>query len=217
VPPRATGKADAGGRDLLSLLVRASMSENAAQRLSDDEILARACPPSTCAPVPPLTLTPEIPTFILAGHETTSTAMTWALFELAQHPALQARLRAELRTAPLPGDAGGNEPLDADALAVLDKLPLLDAVVRETMRLRTPVQRVRRVAAAPAAVPLAAPFVDRHGVRHESFRVAAGDQITVPILAVQRSPALWGADAGEWKCVRRACALCWLSSRFTQP
>jgi hypothetical protein len=38
----ASGKADAGGRDLLSLLVRANMSENAAQRLSDDEVLARA-------------------------------------------------------------------------------------------------------------------------------------------------------------------------------
>jgi hypothetical protein len=38
----ATGKADAGGRDLLSLLVRANLSENAAHRLSDDDVLARA-------------------------------------------------------------------------------------------------------------------------------------------------------------------------------
>jgi cytochrome P450 len=158
-------------------------------------------------------LTPEIPTFILAGHETTSTATAWALFELAQHPAVQARLRAELRAAPLPTGARENDPLDADALAALDRLPLLDAVVRETLRLRAPVQRVTRVATAPAAIPLATPFVDRRGVRQDVIRVAAGDALTVPILAVQRSAALWGADAREWKCVRRVSARCCARSR----
>jgi hypothetical protein len=38
----ATGKANAGGRDLLSLLVCENLSENAAHRLSDDDVLARA-------------------------------------------------------------------------------------------------------------------------------------------------------------------------------
>jgi hypothetical protein len=42
----ATGKADAGGHDLLSLLVRANLSENAAHRLSDDDVLARASRPA---------------------------------------------------------------------------------------------------------------------------------------------------------------------------
>jgi hypothetical protein len=37
----ASGKMDMGGRDLLSLLVRANMSENPAQQLSDDDVLAR--------------------------------------------------------------------------------------------------------------------------------------------------------------------------------
>jgi cytochrome P450 len=114
---------------------------------------------------------------------------------------MQARLRAELRAAPLPIGARENEPLDADALAALDRLPLLDAVVRETLRLRAPVQRSVRVAAAPAVIPLASPFVDRHGAQQDLLRVAAGDEVTVPILAVQRSTALWGADAREWKCV----------------
>jgi cytochrome P450 len=207
-PRRATGKADAGGRDLLSLLVRANVSENPAQRLSDDEVLARTCTLHVAQIPSPHPNRTEIPTFIIAGHETTSTATTWALFELAQHPDVQARLRTELRNAPLPGSARGNEPLDAEALAMLDKLPLLDAVVRETLRLRAPVQRAVRVAATPAVIPLAAPFVDRHGVRHDVLHVAAGDQITVPILAVQRSPALWGPDAREWKYVGHPRAPC---------
>jgi cytochrome P450 len=141
----------------------------------------------------------EIPTFILAGHETTSTAVSWTLFELAQHPEVQAELRAELRGCPLPLDARGNEPLDADTIAALDKLPLLDAVVRETLRVDAPVANAGRIATADTDVPLARPFIDRHGVRRDSVRVAKGDQIAIPILAVHRSEALWGADAREWK------------------
>jgi hypothetical protein len=178
------------------------MSENPAQRLSDDQVLARQShyfwpcqsPCSRCA---------EIPTFIFAGHETTSTAVSWALFELAQRPEFQQRLRAELCTLALPSGARGNEPLDADTLAALERLPLLDAVVRETLRFHPPVQTPDRVATRDTAVPLARPFVDRHGMLRDEIRFARGDVITIPILLVHRSKELWGEDADEWKCVMR--------------
>jgi cytochrome P450 len=125
--------------------------------------------------------------------------MSWVLFELAQHPALQLELRSEARAFPLPPAARDNAPLDAETLAALDKLPLLDAVVRETLRLHAPVQRSGRVATADAEIPLARPFVDARGVRQDVVRVAKGDQFTIPILLVQRSTALWGEDAREWK------------------
>jgi hypothetical protein len=195
----ASGKADAGGRDLLSLLVRANMSENAAQ-LSDDEILARAS--STCTRAGSRSHTAEIPTFILAGHETTSTLVTWTLFQLAQRPALQAELRTELRSLSLPLTAKDNAPLDADTLAALDKLPLLDAVVRETLRTNAPVQDAGRVATEDTSIPLARPFVGRDGVLRDEVRVRKGDLITIPILSIHRSTELWGPDAREWKCVR---------------
>jgi cytochrome P450 len=196
----ASGKADAGGRDLLSLLVRANMSENAAQRLSDDEILARASRIRTCTGS--RSHAAEIPTFILAGHETTSTLVTWTLFQLAQRPALQAELRTELRSLPLPSAAKDNAPLDADTLAALDKVPLLDAVVRETLRANAPFQDAGRVATEDTSIPLARPFVGRDGVLRDEVRVRKGDLITIPILSIHRSTELWGPDAREWKCVR---------------
>ena len=44
----------------------------------------------------------QISTFLAAGHETSSSALTWTLYALARAPAVQARLREELRTLPLP-------------------------------------------------------------------------------------------------------------------
>jgi hypothetical protein len=64
-----------------------------------------------------LTRAAKVPTFILAGNETTSTVVSRTLFELAQHANVQAQLRAELRGFPLPAAAAHNAPLDADTLA----------------------------------------------------------------------------------------------------
>jgi hypothetical protein len=136
---------------------------------------------------------------MLAGHETTSTAVSWTLFELAQHPEVQTELRAELRSCPLPLGTKDNAPLDADTLAALDKLPLLDAVVRETLRVHAPVQNSSRVATRDTDIPLERPFVDKQGITRERIHVAKGDGFLIPVLLVHWSKELWGDDAREWK------------------
>jgi cytochrome P450 len=40
-------------------------------------------------------LSDEIKTFLLAGHETSSMMLTWALLELSRHADMLARVRAE--------------------------------------------------------------------------------------------------------------------------
>ena len=42
----------------------------------------------------------DIKTFLFAGHDTTASALSWALYLLATHPADEAKLLAELRAAP---------------------------------------------------------------------------------------------------------------------
>jgi len=64
------------------------------------------------------------------SYETMATALNWAVFLLAQHPAIQADLADEL------AQLGAVEDLDADDLM---SAPVLDAVVKESMRLITPV------------------------------------------------------------------------------
>lgn len=84
-----------------------------------DDLLSRLLRPSDDGDV--LTdaeLRDQLITFLLAGHETTATALAWALHELAHHP--EARRRAQL-AADDPGPEG-------------DKY--LEAVIKEAMRLR---------------------------------------------------------------------------------
>jgi cytochrome P450 len=82
---------------------------------------------------------------------------------------VQTRLRAELRANPLPTAASGNEPLSQEELTAFDKLPLLDAVVRETLRLHAPVPSSVRMATKDDVIPLAKPFTDLRGVERDSF------------------------------------------------
>ncbi len=68
----------------------------------------------------------ESMTLFFAGHETTAHALTWMWFLLARHPAVQTRLKEELR-----GVLGDRSLTVAD----LPNLPYLDMVVKESMRI----------------------------------------------------------------------------------
>lgn len=63
------------------------------------------------------------------GHETTASCLIWTLFLLAQHPAIQADLLDELKSV-LKGESPTVEQFD--------QLPLLDAVVKESLRILPP-------------------------------------------------------------------------------
>lgn len=63
---------------------------------------------------------------VIAGHHTTSNALSRILHLLAQNPEVQSKLRQEIIEA----RAGGDLPYDE-----LMALPYLDAVVRESLRL----------------------------------------------------------------------------------
>jgi cytochrome P450 len=141
------------------------------QRLSDEDVLA------------------QVPTFLIAGHETTSTATTWALFALTQAPDVQTKLREELLSLPTE-----NPTMDE-----LSSLHYLDAVVREALRVHSPAQSITRVATKDDVIPLGTPFVDKNGETHHSIKVTNGDLVTIPVIALNRSKSIWGEDAAEFK------------------
>ncbi|KAJ7696167.1 cytochrome P450, partial [Mycena metata] len=159
-------------RDLLSLLVHANTTEDIpeAQRLSDEDVLA------------------QVPTFLVAGHETTSTAATWALFALAENKEIQTRLRDELLTVD-----NANPSMDE-----LNALHYLDCVVRETLRAHAPVVASFRVAMHDDVIPLGTPYTDRTGAVHETLRLTKGQTVVIPILALNRDSAIWGPDAQQF-------------------
>ncbi|KAF8604786.1 cytochrome P450 [Ceratobasidium sp. AG-I] len=163
----------AQGRDLLTLLIKSNMAnESEAQGMSDNEVMA------------------QISTFLAAGHETTSTSTTWALYKLTQYPHIQRKLRRELLECGL-----GDEP----TMSELDKLPYLDNVVRECLRLHPAVPSSVREAACNIQVPVSKIFKDRCGVEHSHITLQKGDTVYIPIVAMNRLKEIWGEDAMEFR------------------
>ncbi len=113
---RAAGKtADAPPRDLFDLMDAARDPETG-QGFSDEQ------------------LGDEVATMILAGHETTATALFWSLYLLALDPAAQEQVAAEARAI---GIAGTPE---------IERLKFTRAVLDETMRLYPPAFLIARAA-----------------------------------------------------------------------
>ena len=120
---RAAGKKDgAPARDLFDLMGEARDPETG-QAFNDEQ------------------LGDEVATMILAGHETTATALFWSLYLLALDPAAQEQMAAEAR-----GAIAGSGGLE------LDKLKFTRAVLDETMRLYPPAFLIARAAAGPDVV-----------------------------------------------------------------
>ncbi|KAL1680994.1 cytochrome P450 [Schizophyllum commune] len=147
-------------RDLLSLLVRANLAESLKGRMSDEDVLA------------------QVPTFLVAGHETTATATTWAIYHLTQDFVIQTRLREELRAL---DDA-------APSLEELNSLPYLDAFVKEVLRFYAPVPWTARVATRDDVVPLARPYTDTKGKEHGEIVPERWEALPEAVKSV---PSIW--------------------------
>lgn len=85
----------------------------------------------------------ELVTMLVAGHETTATTLAWTLGYLLREPALVARLKEEAATAI---EGGQLQP------ERVNKLPLLEATIKEGMRLRPVAPMTGRLLKKPIKV-----------------------------------------------------------------
>jgi cytochrome P450 len=106
--------------------------------------------------------------FIVAGHETTALAISWALYLLANTPQAQDRARAEA-AAQLQGRAATASDLEA--------MPFIEQVLEEAMRLYPPVGLLARNVVAEDELC--------------GRMMRPGDILFLPIWALHRSVLLW--------------------------
>ncbi|KAG1778181.1 cytochrome P450 [Suillus placidus] len=129
----------------------------------------------------------EARVLLLAGFETT--AGNWALVELAQNPGIQTKLRDEcLEFGPTPS---------YDDLT--NKLPYLDAVVNEVLRLHAPLKEIPRSATQEDVIPLSEPMRTAAGNFTESVCIPKGTVVVIPLAALNCSVSMWGPDAKAFK------------------
>lgn len=116
----------------------------------------------------------ELLTLLLAGHETTSHALSWTFHLLSQHPEVEARLRSEVLSV-----LGTRTPEPGDA----DKLHYTEQVLSEAMRLYPPAYVLARVCVEEAQVG--------------GFTVPVGTDAVIWIHHVHRDPR-WFPNPGRF-------------------
>lgn len=148
------GEASADGTDLLGLLLSAR-------------------DPDTGAGMAPRQVRDELMTFVLAGHETTATALSWTHLLLSRNPDAREALLAEVDEV-----LGGAPPQAADVA----RLPWTTAVIREAMRLYPPVWGLAREAAVETELA--------------GRRVPAGTVVVVLPYLAHRDQEVWENPEG---------------------
>jgi cytochrome P450 len=154
-------------------LVARLLAQRRAERIDRGDLLLMlltARDPETSDGMSDKQIRDEILTILLAGHETTATALSWAWYLLAGHPKAEARLHDELERV-----LGGRMPKYAD----LTELKWTRMVIEEAMRLYPPAYKILRTAIRE----------DRVG----GVRVPPGAIIDINIYITHRNPNLWPA------------------------
>ena len=122
----------------------------------------------------------QLMTFLIAGHETTASALSFAVCMLCKHPEMQTRLRNEVRSL-LPDP---RSPTSSISSTDIDSLPYLNAVCNEVLRLYSPVPLTVRVAAQDTTL-----------VGH---LIPKGTTIFISPWATNASKDFWGEDAANF-------------------
>lgn len=105
----------------------------------------------------------QLRTLLAAGHETSATVLTWALYHIFRDESVLARVQAELAECETPLDIAG--------------LPYLSAVIHETLRMHPPVPIVLRRLTTPLTVG--------------GVSCTAGDIVGVALYSLHFNPSIW--------------------------
>lgn len=184
----ATKRAAAVIRQLITRLTEARASEIAAGTAPDDlatKIMVTA-DPQTGERFETAEMVDQVAIFFLAGHETSASALAWALYLLALYPDVQARVASEAASLG-----------DAPDFGAVSKLKYTRDVFREVLRLYPPV-----------------PMMVRENTCPEDLRgrqVAAGAQIVLSPWHLHRHERIWDRpddfDPDRWQTeAGRTCA-----------
>ena len=112
-------------------------------------------------------------TFLIAGFETTSSALSWFIYAMSKNPRVQQKIKAELKEK-----LGQNEL----SLEQLDSLVYLDCVLNEIFRVYPPAAGVSRVLLEDDQLPAT------------GIKLRKGDDILIPLSALARDSRLWKVD-----------------------
>ncbi|KAJ6601129.1 cytochrome P450 [Mycena vulgaris] len=139
--------------------------------------------------VTPNQVVQQIPVFLLAGQDTSSTVLAWTFYWLAQNPEFQQELRQEILS----------NYNNLNSQEGYDSMPLLNALLKETLRMFPAGPLMERCASEDCVLPLSSEVVTSTGEHIRELPIRKGQCVFLALGAYQRLEALWGTDAHEFK------------------
>ncbi|KAF8214337.1 cytochrome P450 [Mycena galopus ATCC 62051] len=123
------------------------------------------------------------------GQDTVTNTMVLGCWELARHPEFQHQLRAEVH-ASLHGPS---------RTSPYESMPLLNAFIKETLRLYPPEAITERIAVQDTVIPLTEGIKDSAGKAMHHISVQKGQVVLLAIASYQRLQSRWGEDAHQFR------------------
>jgi len=116
----------------------------------------------------------ELIAFMVAGSDTSSTALAWFIYYMSKHPRVQQKIKAEL--------ADDYDDKRSLSLHRLDSLVYLDAVINEVFRVSPPFDGTFRSLMVDDRLP------------HSGAQLYKGDQVYISFPNLSRDPLYWSID-----------------------
>ncbi|KAG7448520.1 cytochrome P450 [Guyanagaster necrorhizus] len=162
-------------KDLLTALVNANAGYNdKRQRMTEQEMIE------------------QIPTIMISGQDTTGNTLSWCLYQFAQNPDWQERIRHEVLTM--------KEHLDRElTYSDLEKLTLMNAYIKEILRFHSGLPMSERIATCDAILPLSQPITTIKGEIITEIPVKKGQSVISATSSYNRLKSIWGDDADVFR------------------
>ncbi|KAI1840221.1 hypothetical protein JX265_010783 [Neoarthrinium moseri] len=119
---------------------------------------------------------------LVAGSDTTSNSGCALLYHVGRTPGILPKLQKEL-------DAAIPDDVEVPSYNMVSKLPYLEAVINETLRLHSTAGL-----GLPREIPATSSGVDLHG-----HHFPPGTILSVPIYTIHHSKKIWGSDVADFK------------------
>ncbi|KAF9255918.1 cytochrome P450 [Marasmius fiardii PR-910] len=133
----------------------------------------------------------QIPGMLVAGQDTTGTTIAFALYELAKRSEWQEQVRAEIR-----------ENGECVTTGDYDKLSLLNAQLKETLRCYPALPNLPREALKDTVLPLSEPIMTIDGRKVTEIPIRKGDVVFGGLASYNRCTSIWGDDADIFDPIR---------------
>jgi cytochrome P450 len=170
------GKFESATSNLETLIydiIRTPRNSSASQTLLD--LMKDTVDEQTGAPMSEKRLRDNMVIMFIAGHDTTSSALSYALYTLAKYPEIQEKVIKDL-----------DDNVDEITAESLEKLEYLSMFIKENLRVYPPVPNI--LTRNPAADDVV-----------DGFKLPKGQRLEVSIYTIHHNKEIWGEDADEFR------------------